>query len=266
VVGNMDHFGAFVDFPGTGAGTGMYLLPLSGLAGAHPPVAAALNDPDANGNFLIVGDVVDANRVDHGLVWYVSGPDANGHHNISDPIDLGTFIPNAINDSDVMVGHQAGFPAMATVQDGATHLGVFAGDTAGSALGMNNHGDVVGWSNPSGGATQAIVWSFASSWKPAVLKKLGNKLGGKAYDINEHGQIVGWSFTTWPPTLSSMTAGVLWENGAVYDLNALAGVPAGKHPRVTWATAINDFGQITGITNVKAGVIDDAAVVLTRKP
>jgi probable HAF family extracellular repeat protein len=151
---------------------------------------------------------------------------------------------------------------MATLANGVTLLRVFAGDTAGSALGINNLGDVVGWSNPSSGATQALVWSRASAWYPVVLEKLYNNLGSKAYDINEQGQIVGFSYTP-----SSLTAGVLWENGSVYDLNALAGVANTKgNPRVTWANAINDIGQISGITNVKAGVIDDRAVVLTRKP
>jgi probable HAF family extracellular repeat protein len=260
VVGRIDDGFAFVSFPGIGAGTGMYRLPFSAFVGASPYVAAAVNNPGADGSFSIVGDVVDANRIDHGLLWQVSGPDLNGYHTISAPIDLGAFVPTAINDSGVMVGRQAGVPAMATLANGVTLLRVFAGDTAGSALGINNLGDVVGWSNPSSGATQAIVWSHASAWSPVALKKLHNNLGCKAYDINEQGQIVGFSYTN-----SSLHAGVLWENGSVYDLNALAGVANGK-PSVTWATSINDIGQICGVANVEAGVIDDRAVVLTRKP
>lgn len=268
VVGIIESKAAFVNFPGTGAGTGMYLLPVSAITGAHAYVAAAVNDPAADGSFSIVGAVIDANRIDHGLLWQVSGPDSNGNHAINAPIDLGEFVPTAINDSGVMVGHQAGFPAiMATLADGATFLSVFAGDTAGSALGINNLGDVVGWSNPSSGITQAIVWSRASTWNPVALKRLGNNFPCKAYGINEQGKIVGLSYTTWPPTLSSSTAGVLWESGAVYDLNALAGVSSlKKTPRVTWATAINDIDQISGVMNASATSDDSRAVVLTRKP
>jgi probable HAF family extracellular repeat protein len=260
VVGRIDDGSAFVVFPGTGAGTGMYRLPFSVFEGAYPYVAAAVNNPGADGGFSIVGDVVDANRIDHGLLWQVSGPDSNGYHALSAPVDLGAFVPTAINDSGVMVGHQAGVPAMATLANGVTLLRVFAGDTAGSALGINNLGDVVGWSNPSGGATQAIVWSRGSAWYPVILKRLHNNLGCKAYDINEQGQIVGFSYTN-----SALHAGVLWENDSVYDLNTLAGAAHGN-PSVTWATAINDMGQISGVANVKAGVVDDRAVVLTRKP
>ena len=258
---------AFVDFPGAGNGTGMYLLPFSAIAGAHNYVAAAVNDPDAEGRFSIVGEVADANRIPHGLLWQVSGPDLNGNHAISVPIDLGAFVPTAINDSGVMVGHLAGFPAMATLANGATLLSLIAGDTAGGALGINNRGDVVGWSQPSSGTGQAIVWSNASAWNPVALKRLGSNAPSRAYDINEQGQIVGYAYATWPNSKPTNSAGVLWENGSVYNLNALAGVSSTKStPRVTWATAINDIGQISGVMNASATSDDSRAVVLTRKP
>lgn len=262
VVGIIEFKAAFVDFPGKGVGTGMNPLPLSDIAGAHSYVAAAVNDPDGEGSFSIVGNVVDANRILHGLLWQVNGPDLSGNHAISAPIDLGAFVPQAINDSGVMVGQLAGFPAMATLDGGVTLLSVLAGDKAGSARGINNLGDVVGWSQPISGAKQAIVWSHTTGWNPVALKRLGNNLSCDAYDINEQGQIVGWSSTT-----SVLSAGVLWESGSVFDLNTLAGVGTQKNtPRVTWATGINDIGQISGVMNASATSNDSRAVVLTRKP
>lgn len=262
VVGRIDDGSAFVDFPGTGAGTGMYRLPLSDIVGAHNPVAVAVNNPAADGSFLIVGDVGDGNYIDHGLLWHVSGLDSNGAHTLSAPIDLGTFVPTAINDSGVMVGHQAGFPAIMTaLGNPATLLSVIPGDTGGGALGINNLGDVVGWSG-----IHAVVWSHASL-SPVALKMLASNAPCVAYDINEQGQIVGYAYATWPNSKPTLSAGVLWENGAVYDLNTLAGVSSTKNaPRVTWASAINDMGQISAIMNASATADDSRATVLTRKP
>jgi probable HAF family extracellular repeat protein len=149
---------------------------------------------------------------------------------------------------------------MATLDNGVTLLSVFPGDTDGSALGINNLGDVVGYSG-----SHAIVWSHASAWNPVALKSLGNNAPSRAYDINEQGKIVGYAYATWPNSKPTLSAGVLWENGAVYDLNTLAGVAKGS-PHVTWATAINDIGQISGVMNASATSNDSRAVVLTRKP
>jgi probable HAF family extracellular repeat protein len=62
-----------------------------------------------------------------------------------------------------------------------------------SALGINNGGQVVGYSEASAGERHAFLWTAVRG-----IADLGT-LGGPesiARDINDHGQIVGESLTT----------------------------------------------------------------------
>lgn len=85
-----------------------------------------------------------------------------------------------------------------------------------------------------------------------VVTDLGT-LGGAesdARDINELGQVVGWSHTgeTAPPPWDfwEVIHPFLWENGAMIDLGTLET----PEPFDTYATAINDAGQVVGGASV----------------
>ena len=77
--------------------------------------------------------------------------------------------------------------------DGATiDLGTLPGGTLSMATGINDRGDIVGWSTYGG-----TGYSHAFLWSDGVMIDLGT-LGGttsQANDINNHGVIVGWSYT-----------------------------------------------------------------------
>jgi len=76
--------------------------------------------------------------------------------------------------------------AEAVTQYTITDLGTLGGDTS-WGLGINNLGQVVGFSETAGGETHAFLWANGS------MQDLGT-LGGdnsRAYDINALGQVVG---------------------------------------------------------------------------
>jgi probable HAF family extracellular repeat protein len=125
-----------------------------------------------------------------------------------------------------------------------TDLGSLGGDT-GLALGLNNSGQIVGYSNTVGDQQQhAFLYSAVG------IIDLGT-LGGsasQAYGINDSGQIVGNSWLS-PNTCCDA---FLYSNGSMIDLNSL--LPAGSdfsapgsyEGALAFATAINNSGQIVG--------------------
>ncbi|MBI2815384.1 MAG: HAF repeat-containing protein [Acidobacteria bacterium] len=132
------------------------------------------------------------------------------------------------------------------------------------AFGINNSGQVVGWSN-----------GHAFVWTNGVMTDLGT-LGAdtsQAYDINDHGQVAGWSGSRafiWdavngmvdlgisniaPPFFGINNSGqvvgageapsgakspFLWQNGSTTFLGNLNGICCNE------ARAINESGQIVG--------------------
>jgi probable HAF family extracellular repeat protein len=97
--------------------------------------------------------------------------------------------------------------------------------------GINDRGQVVGWSNVSANTTHAFVYESGH------MMDLGT-LGGSvsvASDINNRGQITGWSDTSGDKTLNAF----LYQNGHMTSLGTLGGVASS-------GSAINNTGQITG--------------------
>jgi probable HAF family extracellular repeat protein len=106
-----------------------------------------------------------------------------------------------------------------------TDLGTLGGSYS-YAYGINDSGQVVGYSRTAGGLDHAFMWSGGT------MTDLGT-LGGtysRAYGINSSGKIVGYSDAVW------YNHAFLWSGGVMTDLTpGLEG---------SAATAINDSGQI----------------------
>jgi probable HAF family extracellular repeat protein len=123
---------------------------------------------------------------------------------------------------------------LATVNYTITDLG-FA-----SATGINNHGDVCGWTIGENGLQHALLYKSGS------ITYLGALPGGaysEASAINNFGQVVGFSGTSPDPSTRNQDHAFLYSNGAMTDLGTLGGA-------TSYASAINDGGQIVGRADI----------------
>jgi probable HAF family extracellular repeat protein len=109
---------------------------------------------------------------------------------------------------------------------------------SGSAFGINDLGQVVGYS-------QSTLGIRAFMWQSGTLTDLGVLPGGNdsvAVGINNSGQVVGRSSS------SDGDRAVFWEAGTIASLGILPGASGRSE-----ATAINDAGQITGWSDTATG-------------
>jgi probable HAF family extracellular repeat protein len=111
------------------------------------------------------------------------------------------------------------------------------------ATGINNAGQVVGYSNATIGggsyqAYQAVLWDGTPT--PTILSGLSGSRDSHAYGINNAGQVVGYSDTT---IGGGSYQAVLW-NGTTTP------TALGDLGWDSAATGINDAGQVVGYSNV----------------
>lgn len=156
----------------------------------------------------------------------------------------GSSYVNAINN----VGQVAGWNILSQPfvwKDGlTTPLTVLDSNNSYSqALGINNKGQVVGFSSTQG-KTHAVLW------QNGTIKDLQTLPGGSsslASSINRYGKVVGWSDTS-----SGMRQAVLWENGVIKDLGTF-------NNNATQATDINVRGTVVGYSFSVAGSSDGSS-------
>ena len=119
---------------------------------------------------------------------------------------------------------------------GMKDLGTLSGATVSGAIGLNDTGVVVGYSNVKG---QPVTDFVATQWSSSgTISNLGTLSGGAssaAFQINSGGEISGDSFVA-----SGAVNATQWTNNKIKNLGKL------KNAIFTAGLAINDNGYIVG--------------------
>ena len=131
-----------------------------------------------------------------------------------------------------------------TKEKGLRNLGTLPGGNVSAAYGINDAGEVIGYSLTNAGTSHAFRWT-----QKYRMEDLGTLPGGTtsgANAINSKGVIVGSSRYQGS---GGNTDAVLWtSNGSIKDLGVLAGAQ--------WAVALgnNNHNQVVGVSGFGGGV------------
>ena len=205
----------------------------------------------------VVGDAMIGNNFTHPFLWTAA----------CGMIDLapsaGNSWPYAINDHTQVVGDTGtvdGFDRafIWSPSTGLVTLGTLGGSHSG-AKGINNVGQVVGWSSTSYGNGDEQSHGFL--YDPvAGMTDLGTLGGGDsvAYGINDNGWVVGGSGI--PPTVDDPERAFVYDGTTMWNLNDLIDPSLGY--TLYYAYDINNSGQIV----VEAANPDRAVCALLLTP
>ena len=153
-----------------------------------------------------------------------------------------------INEDGLIAGYaqlgQGGAHAVTWLDGEVTDLGTLGGQES-YALGLNNEGQVVGWSLIEGEnfEQRAFLWSDGEMIDLGVLEEGRRSL---AYDLNDRGQVVGASTTRSEETARAPEYAFVWEDGEMTALPAVEG-------EYSAAVAINRDGVIVGVASTDGG-------------
>lgn len=199
------------------------IIDLGPISGSIP---SGISPMAINNNEVIVGSMYSASGLMHAA--YYDGT----------LTELALFMgASDISDTGYVVGGYRdpfGYDRSVFVGNGVTTYMGTLGGTSAIARAVNNNGDVVGGSSPSGYGPERAHAFLYSSGSMVDLGTLGGT-NSNAYGINNYGSIVGVSSTTG----NSAAHPFLYSMGSMSDLGTLGGTFA-------LATAINDNGQVVG--------------------
>lgn len=131
-------------------------------------------------------------------------------------------------------------PALADTSYVVEDLGTLSGDDSSVAWGINENGDVVGWSNGSAG-TRAFLYTDAGAM--VALPGLPARPRTIARDINDEGVVVGSANAGG----TDLGHAVLWRGGSVQDLGTLG---TGSFSE---AWGVNNLGEVVGWSYTDGG-------------
>jgi probable HAF family extracellular repeat protein len=229
-------------------------------------VALPCPDPDASCTAVAINAAGDIAGVmtpagDRAILWRAGAPI------LLDPLPGDTSCASkAIDDAGLVIGWSRGSgPVSPAIWDQGQVIPLLTSikHQDGAANGINRAGQIVGFLatpepelDPLPFVLAAVRWERqdGAGWEMSTLAPAPDQrepVDSEAMDINEAGQIVG---VVWNSSASAYRA-VLWEGYARTELSAPA--PDEK----TMATAINEAGQVVGLSGDAAVLWSDGDVV-----
>ena len=166
---------------------------------------------------------------------------------VDESIEFGSSAGD-INEDGLIAGYaqlgEGGAHAVTWLDDEITDLGTLGGLES-YALGLNNEGQVVGWSLIESDTFEqrAFLWSDGEMTDLGVL---GDGTRSLARDINDRGQVVGSSTTRPEEAAPAPEYAFLWEDGEMTELPVIEG-------DYSAAVAINRDGVIVGVASTDDG-------------
>jgi probable HAF family extracellular repeat protein len=228
--------GVLVAAPPAMGQTGYVVEDLGALAGDTSSVAWAINAD---------GDVVGWSMGPAGTRAFLY-TNAGGMVALPGLPDKPRTVARDINDAGVVVGSaNAGGTDLGRAvlwSDGAIQdLGTLGTGLYSEAWGVNNLGQVVGWSYTNGASGLQGVHAFLYSPAEGLVDLTPQSDTGTARDINDAGQVTGYK------TALGGYHAFRWEAGAFVDLGVLPGF---AH---SFGWAINSSGQVAGSSTSASG-------------